>query len=732
MSSSLPANVENWNTDHVIQWGKQREVGLDEDELALLTKEKYTGISLRCATRDSLKSDGFAGGRADAFLFARDKLFPVAGEDDRKWTTEYAHTLPVRLQPASVDPKSEPGKLLGRSAACQEIMTVAVNNCTQRNTTDHAEFSFLVAAGHVRSGKTRMGIEAPRLVEHACKTNNNISGLKILKPVYLKMDFLNGCKFDISFDLDASPSVALGARLMYAFHGTPPDLELKGVSLKSITHHDAFRYIISRTLQSDKSGECIVPLVCHFDEHGGFTEHFGKAAKDESAGRTQFIDMLWLIGSTVTSTDSPLRADLQGRYFIVPITTGTSKKEANISGISNYGLNQLPLPSLSFEDSIELAQQFFVIAAPGAGARIDAELKKLPLRIAIADTGGLPGLVGMVARGGLLDSGEYTVRLHGNVAGYTHGLDWSARWSKLVSVCLARPTVNEESIIEKYLKRTPNGTVEELYKVSDARDSGTILFENNEIGLSVSLFRRFNTQANNRQSVNEVLLRDMTNSMTWGWEIFEQAHAHYLAAVMAALIETKDEFFGGSVTLGNLLRHANPAGNVYLQRTLQLPLSFDGVNVKKEVKQSIPRGTGKRKRHTVDLDTKQEVMLAADGTPIIDGHINLTLGNAGDATGDGAVTLFMQYKHKKLESKTQVKVSEMNAAVQLLESRLKTSKWQGGDWLFLWVSNRQVVVDMENTDHRLLWIGKDDLVKHAPLIGRRGLVLEETDRADED
>ena len=109
--------------------------------------------------------------------------------------------------------------------------------------------------------------------------------------------------------------------------------------------------------------------------------------------------MLWLIGSTVTSTDSPLRADLQGRYFIVPITTGTSKKEANISGISKYGLNQLPLPSLSFEDSIELARQFFVITAPGAGARIDAELKKLPLWIAIADTGGLPGLVGMVARG---------------------------------------------------------------------------------------------------------------------------------------------------------------------------------------------------------------------------------------------------------------------------------------------------------------------------------------------
>ena len=81
MPSSLPAeNVEDWNTDRVIQWG-QLVVGLDENELTLLRKERYSGISLRLATRDSLKSDGFAGGRADEILFARDKIFPAAGED---------------------------------------------------------------------------------------------------------------------------------------------------------------------------------------------------------------------------------------------------------------------------------------------------------------------------------------------------------------------------------------------------------------------------------------------------------------------------------------------------------------------------------------------------------------------------------------------------------------------------------------------------------------------------
>ena len=124
--------------------------------------------------------------------------------------------------------------------------------------------------------------------------------------------------------------------------------------------------------------------------------------------------------------------------------------------------------------------------------------------------------------------------------------------------------------------------------------------------------------------------------------------------------------------------------------------------------------------------------MACDGTPIIDAHLNLRLkGNDGPNQNEyGDVVLFVQYKHSKLESDTTVKVSEMNTAVELLSSRLKRYQWKG-EWLFLWVSNRNVIEDTKNPDPHLLWVGKNELVKHAPLIGRRGLVPYEMVRPDE-
>lgn len=40
--------------------------------------------------------------------------------------------------------------------------------------------------------------------------------------------------------------------------------------------------------------------------------------------------------------------------------------------------------------------------------------------------------------------------------------------------------------------------------------------------------------------------------------------------------------------------------------TLELPTKFDGIHLKKAGNQSIPKATGKRKRHSVDLKVKEE------------------------------------------------------------------------------------------------------------------------------
>ena len=252
------------------------------------------------------------------------------------------------------------------------------------------------------------------------------------------------------------------------------------------------------------------------------------------------------------------------------------------------------------------------------------------------------------------------------------------RWATLlVTVFLARPTVNKDTKLD------------DDYTVAQARDSGTILFSDHEVGLAPSPFRSFNKRKGlpGAQFINCLLLKHISKMEEWTWQDFEKAHALYLSAVMAALIQEQSRFHP-TVKLENLLRYAKPEHCAHLGRALELPSKFVSNDLKMEKKQSIPKAGSKRKRHSVDLTTKEELVLACDGTPIIDAHLNLRLkGNDGPNQNEyGDVVLFVQYKHSKLESDTTVKVSEMNTAVELLSSRLKQHQWKG-EWLFLWVSS---------------------------------------------
>lgn len=66
-----------------------------------------------------------------------------------------------------------------------------------------------------------------------------------------------------------------------------------------------------------------------------------------------------------------------------------------------------------------------------------------------------------------------------------------------------------------------------------------------------------------------------------------------------------------------------------------------------------------------------------------------------------------------------------------LDARLRTHGWQEDrGWIFLWVTNREVVTD-KNPDPRLLWVEKSTLADHAPLLGTRGLVPLEVLRKGE-
>jgi len=90
-------------------------------------------------------------------------------------------------------------------------------------------------------------------------------------------------------------------------------------------------------------------------------------------------------------------------------------------------------------------------------------------------------------------------------------------------------------------------------------------------------------------------------------------------------------------------------------------------------------------------------------------HDKGTLAAAGALSEAAAIldettTLFIQYKHSKLESNAQVKISEMNETVAKLEAYLSGpgSKWGNRPWIFLWVTNRAFVDDAATPHPKLL------------------------------
>jgi hypothetical protein len=146
-------------------------------------------------------------------------------------------------------------------------------------------------------------------------------------------------------------SVALGARLMCAFY--------KHATLKVIRHDQALKHIIETILKETRARDSlIVPIVIHFDGHDEFIQGLNKLKNRELDGQSSFEDMLLCLGESATSRAGAV-SDLQrdGRFFLVPITTGTSQKDASFSEISCYSSQSCAVASIIFRQNSRTGQR---------------------------------------------------------------------------------------------------------------------------------------------------------------------------------------------------------------------------------------------------------------------------------------------------------------------------------------------------------------------------------------
>src|SRR5947199_4175713 len=56
--------IENWDTETLIDYLKEQNLKLDDDDLGILRNEKITGLSFLDMTEEKLRSYGFKGGPA--------------------------------------------------------------------------------------------------------------------------------------------------------------------------------------------------------------------------------------------------------------------------------------------------------------------------------------------------------------------------------------------------------------------------------------------------------------------------------------------------------------------------------------------------------------------------------------------------------------------------------------------------------------------------------------------
>ena len=556
-----------------------------------------------------------------------------------------------------------------------------------------------VASGHVRAGKTRLGLELGKLLQESA--------------VYVQVELGNGYGYQANFDglNKDNHRERLGGRLLRAYFETD---ELKAISSTTVLD-------MIFKLNPKKNS-----IVVHFDEHAQYVheaaENLGVGSEQSKRLLTQFFDVL--------------SAYERSQHRIVyPLVSGTTFDDVAVDHASHYATVALPLSPLNIDQSLELARDR-MNKKNVDHSLVDSIMQENLFQVAIADTGGLPGVVIWAADGAThsktFEQGDYIAELVRATSAYAK-FPQDNRWKQIIYCSLARPPLKFNSVLVRHQSES---NTSRGWTVKDASESGSVIVKQStsDKDLQLRVASCFVAASSTEYALpleTSILFANLSKSDRWTWQRFEEAHAHYCAAVLNALYETRRFWSerGQHIRLKHVFRSAQPQCEV-LDWVLEPQKDFQ-LTVHRDEKQSIPKSNSPNLAHSIDIYDKQRVHLAKAGTPIIDAHFNLSV--KAFLNGDEKeLTVFVQYKHTaQIDTSAKIKVSEMNAAVINLMDKLSSHGWPPSrEWVFLWVTNRLVDLDVEPND-KLLWVGRNEVYEHAPLIGMRGLVTGEVRREGE-
>ena len=620
------------------------------------------------------------------------------------------------------EPSAEVAPLVGREAELKTVKDVVGANFNNRSSTDHAEHTFLVVANQVRTGKTRMGRETDRAVkELRLRDGRGVC----CDPVYAYLKFSNGLAFNPAVDPKVSSATALGARIACAF---VRGLKFADLRLEEVVGAD-IEVVLGKIIEARLRGlpdNTVVPVVLHFDEYGKYVDEMVAESVNKEVALRSFTKLLYSLGSAMCAPTAEALKSLHaaGRYFVVPVATGTSLRDARFE-MSRYAQAHIPLPLLSFEDSVELAKAMLLTRGVDAETVEELVNHNHYFRAALSDAGGVPGFVEMLCEGAaepaVRSSSLFSAYLDQKVLAYAPNdvaVPTSLK-STLVQLMLAGIPVPRNLKLDPHDEKVTVELLADRGFVHVAEKGGRLL-----LTLPVSLLRGMTFGFT---GINPLIIFPCGPATKWTWQRFEEFVPSFVAARLAALRRVAALINLPSVTLGHVLKGAQPAN----APELKLRLEIDDVNalvVPKDKQQLFPRKEGGtvtaeaasaalEKNTAVFMDTKA-VRLAADSTKLVDSYFTVRVVEG--TSPPSLLTVFLQTKHSK-DTGESIKVSEMNASLGELKPLLAGFP-NGHTFVLVYVTNRTVQKDVR-ASRQVLWVSCEELESFMGVFAGRGLLV---------
>jgi hypothetical protein len=635
------------------------------------------------------------------------------------------------------------------------IMRVVRGNFNSRmECANKGLLNFLLAAGHVRLGKTRLGFETMKIVDDM-RTEMEASGnCTVTEPVCIKIDFTNGVKFNEDFDPFVKPREALAARIAsWAFEGV--DFS-KLTALDECNLEVVFANIVESALLGQPD-DAVVPIVVLFDEHNFYNNQVHEnnraaaaaavAVAAAAAPAAAAIAEEQLVGvADRGSQDSPFKALFRelgsvmfdntamnykplaalhkaGRFFAVPIATGTSVGDVPFN-ITHFPLIILGASVLTFDESKQLA---FSWLEQHAGSSAAKTLLKDPwFLIALGDTGGFPGFIQFLCSKATFDEvalggKTYAAALEEQVQSYMRKAEANrGLWSRAVRFMMSRVVVCRST---EFADNLTFGDLADrgFIQLDPARDlplDRTISRGDEELGdtpVRVVLAPAMMRACPSGVFANDVVLPRVSEAQQWQWEQFEVMHLHFMAATLASIFSC-ETLFRSPVVLGDVLLGAQPSASSYLD--LKLQLADVQSLVVTDAKQCLRAGSDV---DLVDVSDLTHVHKCCYSTHLVDGYFTVQLKDDDDTALPTYLTVFLQQKRSVLEVDGTISVKSMNTEYGKLERKLLGEKWSNRKFVLVFVTNRRVLND-EGALPGVMYVSKDELEEHLHVFASRGLV----------